>query len=335
MKIRLILPLFFAIFNFSNAYCEEEDLSASGYNKQRIEMEDKLFVPMEKADAVWAYLENKYVKDQDYLRSIDPALSSNWMHEEFWDTYYDTPSFQLLAMQSGVRHRKRINHTDPSDVKSGRELMQIKQNNIDGNVLRRGETKYDIEPPAYSVSDDDAHGMLHLVKPEQREGFKARLKAMGLDPSSMMPIVTVHDMRSRIYIKKDGNPFMSVSFDRVDARIWWATANFIEIEPELNEIAYTDADPATRQYMETVLQKIIENIQHEFPDIQRNLTPKYNKSFNILNDKLPFMKLLISTGLHGSDAMLIVVFVLVMLCALGYSILQKSRLKLPKNRIAA
>ncbi|HEY3487596.1 MAG TPA: hypothetical protein VGL10_05975, partial [Gammaproteobacteria bacterium] len=139
------------------------------------------------------------------------------------------------------------------------------------------------------------------------------------------------------YIRKDNMPFMSVSFDRVNTQMWWASANFIEIEPELNEIAYTDADPAMRQYMERVLQTIITDIQTEFPYIKRDLTPKYNKSFDILHEKLPFMIFLIHSGMHSSNGMFMVLFGGIMLCILGYFAFQKLRMMKPvtgKSKIA-
>ena len=96
---------------------------------------------------------------------------------------------------------------------------------------------------------------------------------------------------------------MSVSFDRVDSKMWWAETRFIEIEPELNEIAYTDANAETRAYMETVLGKIMAEIKTQFPYIEQNLTPKYNKSFNGLQEQLPFLALLVHAGMNNSLGM--------------------------------
>jgi len=322
-----IIILLFIIFSIPSIFvcAEEEDFSASGYNKQRIEQEDKLLVPIDKVDEVWAFLKDRYVDDKEYLQKIDSLFTSYWNLEEFWDTYYDTPSLQLLNMKSGVRHRRRINHTDPDDKKSGRELMQIKLSNISSNPLDRGEIKFKIEYPG-EIKDPNKYSMLAIVNSSQQEDFKQRLTQLGLDPYSMKPILTVHDMRSRIYIKRNGNPFMSISLDRADSQLWWAKISFVEIEPELNEIAYTDADKETQKYMEDVLGKIMNEIRVKFPYIERDLTPKYNKSFNKLEGRLPYLKLLVKANMHNTDGMAIVFLsVIGIICLLGYISIKKFR----------
>jgi hypothetical protein len=325
LKISSLIGIFLFVALFS-VQAEEEDFSADGYNSQRIEQEDKLFVPLDKAEEVWNYLEQTYVKDQEGLKKIDPLFTSYWNLEEFWDTYFDTPSFQVLEQENGVRFRRRVNLTNPEDRKSGRELMQIKLNNISSNPLDRGEIKYDIREiePGEITTPIDNHPMIGLVKRSHRDGFIQRLKDMGLDPMTMRPVLTVHDYRSRIYILKDQKPFMSVSFDRASANIWWAGTNFIEIEPELNEIAYTDADEETRKYMESILGIIVSDIHAQFPYIERNLTPKYGKSFNALEAQLPFLPLLVKFNLNDVKGMFIVLVpLIIVIISLLYAIRKK------------
>ena len=110
------------------AQSQEDETDAHGYDKMRIEQEDKLLVPEARKDEVWEYIRTRLTEDKEFLLSLDPKFTSKWSEELFHDTYFDTPSMQLHAMQSGVRHRKRENLTNPDDVKSGRELMQIKLN---------------------------------------------------------------------------------------------------------------------------------------------------------------------------------------------------------------
>ena len=279
-------------------FAEEEDMSAAGFDSERIEQEDKLWVPVEKADQVWQFLENRFVKDTAYIKGLDPRFETYWHLEEFWDTYFDTPSFQLLSQQNGVRHRKRINHSDPDHRKSGRELMQIKVNSISANPLERAEIKYAIEYPSRINTKDERHPMLGIVKEAHREGFKKRLTGLGIDPYAMRPIVTVHDNRSRIYFTREKKPFMSISMDRCDASLLWAKYQFIEIEPELNEIGFTDADPETRRYMEKILADIVREIQTEFPFIKRELTPKYGKSFHAMEERIPGLRQLVKVNMH-------------------------------------
>jgi hypothetical protein len=299
------------------AAAEEEDMSAAGFDNMRIEQEEKLFVPMEIADEVLAFLKARYVDDKAHLAELDPAFTSSYADEDFTDVYYDTPSLQLLATQSGVRHRTRVNLTNPEDRKSGRELMQIKVNQISSNALERGEIKFAIEHLRRPVTPEDTHPMLGIVKKEHRDLFKKRLVDLGLDPQSMRVVLTVRDLRTRVYVMRDGQPFMSVSFDQVRSNLLWAETRFVEIEPELNEIAFTDADPETRRYMESVLARIVAEIRAEFPQIQSNLTPKYCKAFFGLEAQIPMLRRLVATNLHHAESL--ASLVLVAVATLGFA----------------
>jgi hypothetical protein len=309
-----------------SADADEEDFSAAGFNKLRVEQETKLLVPLERAEEVWKFLHDRYAADGAALKQLDPLFASYYNEEQFTDTYFDTPDLKLLAMESGVRHRRRINLTNPDDRKSGRELMQIKVNDLSPNVLERGEIKFEIKRPANKQSAEDNHPMLGMVKSSQREEFKQRLQAIGLEPSSMRPVLTVHDLRKRIYITRDRKPFLSLSFDTASSGLWWATTTFIEIEPELNEIVFTEADPATKQYMETILHTLTSEIQQQFPFIEKNLTPKYNKSFHNLEAQLPFLRFLVRWHLHPAQNVFALLFITAfVIAAVGYFIVYQMR----------
>ena len=286
-----------------SAQSQEDETDAHGYDKLRIEQEDKLLVPLEIKEEVWNWLRQRYAEDQAYLAELDPRFTASWSEELFTDTYFDTPSMQLYAMKSGVRKRHRVNLSNPEDVKSGRELMQIKLNDLSDNVRERGEIKFDIEYPFNPTSEEDRHPMLGMVKPDHRELFKKRLSELGLDPMSMKPVLTVVDTRRRIYLKIDGKPFMSISHDNAKSDLWWGHGEVCEIEPELNEIGFTEADAETRAYMETVLDKVVADILTQFPAIQRDLTPKYNKFFDRLEDDVPFLRTLVKTGTQSEGYM--------------------------------
>ena len=92
------------------------------------------------------------------------------------NTYYDTPTMQLLAMQSGVRKRHRVNITNPSDRKSGRELMQIKVNSITSNDLQRGEVKFAIE---YPTDLENPKAVQHRAKHLLQSGCRRVRRSAG------------------------------------------------------------------------------------------------------------------------------------------------------------
>lgn len=280
---------------------ETGEFGAHGFNIVRVEQEDKITVPPDKADEVWAFLLHYLHEDTASLKKLDPNFTSYWSEELFIDTYYDTPSLQVHARRGGVRHRRRKNLTNANDRKSGRELMQIKINDLSDNHLERGEIKYEIQYPEMINQPEDVHPMLGIVKPSHRDDFKARLTKLGFDPYSMRPILTIHDIRRRVYVRRNGEPFLSVSFDNATASTLWAKWHFYEIEPELNEIPFTEGDEATRAYMEKINHEIINTLMTKFPYLKRELTPKYCKAFNAFEAQIPLYRFLIKSGMDKAD----------------------------------
>lgn len=293
---------------------ETSEFSAHGFDVLRVEQEDKLTVPSARAEEVWDFLRTWLVEDTTALKQIDPLFTSYWHDEFFTDTYYDTPALQIRAMNGGVRHRSRINLTDPSHRKSGRELMQIKINNLSSNELERGEYKYEIEYPRNFDSNEDKHPLLGIVKPSHRADLRQRLTQMGIDPYAMRPILTITDRRRRLYILRNKQPFLSISHDMAKSELLWAKWEIVELEPELNEIPYTEGDQATKEYMAKIGAEISNGILAKFPDIKRDLTPKYSKAYNAFETQIPFLNLLVKTNFAHVNG-------IVMLFALSVGIL--------------
>jgi len=283
------------------AQAQEQKVSAHGFNKVRIEQEDRLAAPVEKADELWNFMHEHFVKDTVAIRQLDPLFTSYYYEEDFTDTYFDTPALEALAKQHGIRYRQRFNLSDPTHRKSGRELMQIKMSDISGSGLERGEIKFEIEHPTKFNSPDDRHPMIGLVKPSLREDFKQRLQEIGLDPYAMRPILTIRDRRTRIYILRDGKAFMSVSHDKAWSDLLWARYEMVELEPELNEIPFTEADSAGRAYMAEIGAKVSSQIKEKFPYLTQDLTPKYNRAFVSFEEQIPFLRLLIKTNMDKMD----------------------------------
>lgn len=274
-------------------------VSASAENTiyQRIEQEDKLVVPIDKADKVWKFLQENYVLDQEKLKKIDSLLISYSTEEIFIDTYYDTSSLKFLNEQNSVRHRKRQNLTNPEDNKNNKELVQIKISNISDNALNRGEIKFDVSYPNNIQNTEDWHPLVGIIAKNDRANFKKYFEQIGINPLSLKPVLTLTDNRRRIYINRDKQPFIALSLDDSVSKIWWAKARFIEIETELNEITYTQADSETRKSMEEINHKIIEEIKQKYSSIVSDPTPKYNKAFNQLSSQIPFLRWLIRLGI--------------------------------------
>ncbi len=282
----------------------DDEFSAHGFNVLRVESEDKIVVPAAQADAVWKYLIEKYVTNIETLKEIDPTLTAYFSEELFRDTYYDTPSLQVSAMQSGVRHRRRVNLTNPNDRKSGRELMQIKVSNISSRAMERGELKYEIEYNSKVKTEEDAHPMLGIVKAEHRADFKQQLGKLGVDPFAMREILTIDDIRRRVYVLSNGKSFISISHDTASSDKMWAKFRLVEIEPELNEIAFTEGDVTKRNRMREIGTNISKDLMEKFPDLKRDLTPKYNKALFSFESQIPALRFLIKMDLDNYEGVI-------------------------------
>lgn len=281
----------------SLAQGDQPPVVAAADDAMRIESEDKLSVPSEQAEATWRFLYDFFIGDGSALRAIDASFSAYMSEEAFVDTYFDTPELALLGRQSSVRHRRRTNLTDPNDKKSGRELVQIKVNAISDNALHRGEYKFEVVYHHKFKSMEDKHPVLGLIKRGDRVAFKQTLAKLDIEAADLQPILTLTQRRRRIYISYNNAPFMTLSLDEVRSEALWAKIQFVELEPELNEIAYTEGDAILRNYMDEIAAKVTAGVRAGLPYLQRDLTPKYNKAFEALASKIPFYRFLVRHGL--------------------------------------
>jgi hypothetical protein len=282
-KIPFLLAVCLALFPvFIPAQSAEFD--AGGFDAMRIENEIKLVVPREIQDSVWAYLQARYDNDNLYLKAIDSSFSVKFAEDIFRDQYFDNDTFQLLQRQCGVRHRARVVLTDSTDRKNGRELMQIKINGIDDNALNRAEFKYPVKhyKPGGTVKEHDEHPFLGLVKRKSRKDIIARLKEYGINAMDLRPTVQIIQHRKRVYVSLDTTAFATLTLDIDTANFQGDTVLFTEMEMELNEIRYTDADSATRAKMEGINEQIKGDLLKRFPAIHQDQTPKYNKAATAL-----------------------------------------------------
>jgi hypothetical protein len=81
--------------------------------------------------------------------------------------------------------------------------------------------------------------------------------------------------------------------DDDSSKLLWLKWHHVELEPELNEIPYTQGDINSREAMQKINQKIMDDITNKFPYIKMDLTPKYNKAFEYFQKKIPLLRFLI------------------------------------------
>ncbi len=248
----------------------------------RVENEYKLSVPDAELEAVRSYLRERYGAGPDsLLPELGEGFAARFSDERFVDQYFDTPDLDLLRAECGVRRRQRWNLDDPAgDVKHGRELVQLKLHRPDdAELLNRTEVKFKVDPPRPAKGALDRHPLLGLVDRDDRPPLAQALERYGVDARRLQPLLTIEQRRWRVYLSRRGAPFATLTLDEVASR-WFAwTVAFVEVEIELNEVAYTEADPAQRGDMEAISQRLADDLLRAFPSIEQNQTPKYNKVF--------------------------------------------------------
>lgn len=284
MKSRLLL-LAIHLSAFFSAFGQSSEFDAGGINTMRIENEIKLTVPMEIADQVWDYLKKRYDNDNLYLKKFDPAFSTQVAIDSFIDQYYDNEEMQLLKMQYGVRHRSRYVLTDPKSKKNNKELLQVKINGIDGNLLNRAEYKYEIKYNGKPDHPMDLHPFYYNIRRDQRVLLAKRLEEYGIDGMSLAPTLRIDQIRKRIYVALRSTAFATFTLDYVTANFNDKAAKMVELELELNEINYTMGDSTIRAKMEAINEDIKGDLLKTFPSIVQDQTPKYNKGFIALGLK--------------------------------------------------
>lgn len=272
--------------------------------KEEVRIEDDLSLsyPVGKTDEIVAHLKSKYIDATSFVKSLGPNFTSSFGDEDFTDIYFDTPNLDLYKRKIGLRHRLRVNRLDSEDRKNGRELIQLKLSGDDkftdtDNSGSRNEIKYEVVRPETIADRDDKHQLLGLIARDQRDDFKDRIKELGLDVYKLRPILTIKQRRQRVYINRDNATFVSFSMDDSQSRRWWAKAEFSQLELELNELAYTEADEVERERMKEIRKSMVKDLREHFDYLKSDKTIKYQKAFDLLAVKIPWMRFWVKIGL--------------------------------------
>jgi hypothetical protein len=247
----------------------------------RIEYEVKLQVPLDQLDEVWAWLQARYA-DASWLDQGGYVFVAAFGDEDFNDTYFDTPDLRLLARYGGARHRVRVIHSGPAERKDGRQLFQIKLDRSDVTGLARSEIKFQVPSDENDRSRDTTHPMLRLISRADRDEFEATFRALGLDPYEMRPVLTLKQHRRRVYLSDQAGAFATLTLDLCSTDSWGANLTWAEIELELDENRYTEANAAERDRTEQVIEAVQADLQHAFPAIIQDQQPKYNTAFQAI-----------------------------------------------------
>lgn len=259
--------------------------------------------PNDKADEIWKYLKDKYSTHNEFLKQKFPGYNFTVAIEEdnFSDDYFDNNNLDLFNKQNSVRHRFRTSLTNPDDRKSGRELMQMKLSHDVNNAIVRDQLKWNLTIKTNQgkniATPEDASALISLIKPNQRTDFENAVYKLAIDPFKLKKILTIQQRRRRLYVSWEGQSIVTLSVDEGTSKLLWSTAKFSEMEQQLSEIAYTQADNATQKAEIEIRAAIVDDLQQKFPFIKRSGEPKYNTVFNFFEKRIPFLRTLIKWNL--------------------------------------
>lgn len=250
----------------------------------RIEDDFNLAYPAGQSDEIVEYLKGKYIDDQSFVQGLGAEFTSAYGDEDFTDQYFDTRNLDLYKRKAGLRHRVRVDRSDPAKRK---ELVQLKLSGEDkladeASTGSRNEIKFEAAGLAAALQIDE---------------FKAAVSQLELDPYALKPILTIQQHRRRIYLNRDGATFISFSVDDAKAKRWWARAEFSQMEVELNELAYTGASESERERMQEIREGMIVGLRAKFDYLTDDQSIKYTKMFDLLKKRLPFMGFFIKIGI--------------------------------------
>ncbi len=314
--------------NFNQKHFAEINVENSGSSFQhpgnnnenvRIEYEIKLRLPLEQTDDVWDWLFQRY-SNVSWLNGEGYLFAAEFGDEDFTDTYFDTPDLTILSENNGVRHRMRTVHSGPAIEKDDRQLIQVKLDRGDVTGVARSEIKFNVSSGEDRKGADESHALVGLVKRNERGEFKTLFYTSHIDPYQLKPLLTLSQNRRRIYLSDQKGAFATLTLDLVSTRSWGTHIKWAELELELNEIRYTEANDEVRERMERVIEKIQHDIQQAFSAIEPNQTPKYNTAFKSIEEstRIPVREVF-RRGISADSFFIIsIIFTLILIAGIIY-----------------
>jgi len=274
LSFHTLLPSLIAIFFSSPSLYAQFNTVADG----RIESEYKLSVPKEIETQVWEFLTAEF--DSTGIKKINPLFSSEVAQEVFYDQYFDDENKTLFNAKAGVRFRQRY----VADTLS-KNLVQLKLPLADTTGVARQEIKFNVYTKIKNLDRQAMHPFWRYVRPKNREEVNLYLASFDLTGNDLSPAIKVEQDRKRIYVSENGIPYLTMTFDEV-CSFYFPYPCFTELELELNEIRFTDGSEEERVKMELINQLIKDKVLTQFPALQQDQTPKYNKMSLLLKDNL-------------------------------------------------
>lgn len=243
----------------------------------RLESEYKLAIPNDQVDEVWNYLQHTFGQAAVDLGGIQ--LHGKSATEIFIDRYFDVEDGRFSEAEISLRHRKRF--VDGQLIK---QLIQLKTPHSEDKVIRK-EIKFEADDNKQTTDAHARHAFLKHLKYADKERMAYHLSPYDVRPDELQAALKLKQKRQRIYLSDEaGESFATLTLDEVQ-HASFPFQTFAELELELNEIRYTEADDQGRTEMEKVNSEIKNRLFGKFPMLKVDQRSKYRK-----------MRELVSTG---------------------------------------
>ena len=242
----------------------------------RLENEYKLAIPEGEVEDLWIFLQERFTGD---IKMGDFSLKGTSSVEKFIDVYYDTPSLDLLNDNIGLRYRKRY-----KDNILLKELIQLKTP-FSADAVVRNEFKY--EPVKKKKTNiESRHPLIKHLDKSSQENLAFELAEYRVKLKDINEALQLQQIRSRIYLQDEtGESAATITLDKVK-NTDFPYQDYAEVELELNEVRYTEADDAEKKMLVDVNNELKNAIHSSFPNITIDQRPKYNKMHELMKDDI-------------------------------------------------
>lgn len=265
--IRTILILSFFVFS-----------STLVFSQGRLESEYKLAVPNDEVQTIWTYLQNSYVNED--ISIGDLVLKGISAKEIFIDKYFDAADERFAKAEISLRHRKRF-----KDGKLIKELIQLKTPYSEDKVIRN-EIKFEVNTKRKLNDISSRHPFLKFLNNAETERMKHQLAAFKINANQIDASLKLTQTRKRAYIKDLNNESVAtITLDKV-SNFSFPFQSFVELELELNEILYTEADENERAKLRGLNESIKEKLFENFPNLQVDQRSKYIKMKKCIEENM-------------------------------------------------
>lgn len=224
---------------------------------------------IDEVSGLWDFIKTTYCLEQ--VNEAGMTLAGEESIEVFIDQYFDMEDGRFSEMEISLRHRKRF-----KDDILLKELVQLKTPFSEDKVVRN-EIKFDVKSNKKYNDITNRHAFLRLLNGSDKERMSYHLAEYKLRPEEIQESLKLKQTRSRVYLTDEiGESVATITLDEV-SNFSFPFQKYAELELELNEVRYTQANEVERQKMNALNASIKSNLSEQFPNLKVDQRSKYRK----------------------------------------------------------